>query len=149
MRRRQQTWCALVAAAAVTWLCCQAGACGDKPKKPARFAEDNPKQVDTHKAEVKFEVDKELLADKDVWVAVIAVQAPSSLWLQQTPVIASPDERVVYLGLEGALSKAEKFKVVLLSCPKGTFKKEGEVRVVDATELKVEIIDQITILRSK
>jgi hypothetical protein len=117
-------------------------------RSPARFALGNSKSVDSHVAEVKVEVDRELLDNKDIWLGVIPVQAPGSVWLQGTPVVTLEAERVVYLGLENVPTNA-KFQVVILACPRGTFEKDGEVRVRELTRLKVEILASHTIHRTK
>ena len=108
------------------------------------------KEVDQCTVEVEAEVDTALLAQKDVWIGVIPVMAPSSVWLQGTPCFAPRNVRVVYLGLENVpLRRPEKFQVVLLTCPKETFQIAGEVRVTDAIRSKVQIMDSVMITRTR
>ncbi len=114
----------------------------------ARFLPGNPTSVDSPFAEVKVEIGKELLSSRDVWLGVIPVNAPSSIWLQGARVATSKAVRIVRLGLE-RVKTHEKFQVVILSCPKGTFAREKEVRVVDVERLGLEIIDTWTIERTK
>lgn len=103
-----------------------------------------------NRARVKVELVPELVKEFDVYLAVQPQLASDTVWLQGTKLISGkPQTRAVYVGTEAELREPESFDILLLRCPKGTFKKAGPVKAGDLEDLGVEVIAAETVERLK
>ena len=100
-----------------------------------------------NRASVMVEVDRNLIKQYDVWIAVQPHLAPGTVWLQGTKLIGPKSRRVVFVGTEAALREPESFDILILRAPKGTFKKEGPVDATDLDNLGVEVLATETVER--
>src|SRR5262245_23646529 len=81
-----------------------------------------PKEVEDSRVTITVELDESLVNSKDVWLGVMPLSAPSTIWLQDAPLIrGGTQKRVVNLGTKGVPTE-EDYEVVILSFPKGKIK---------------------------
>lgn len=114
----------------------------------AKFAEGTGTLAAGAKFLVKVEVSKELFKTRDVWLGVIPVEAPWSIWMQSARLSTARAERVVYLGLEGR-QVMEKFQICICTCKKGAIRRDGEIKLSDADTYGLEILATHTVERWK
>ena len=100
-----------------------------------------------NRVSVVVEVERKLIKQYDVWIAVQPQLAPGTVWLQGTKLIAAKSKRVVFVGTEAALREPESFDILILRAPKGTFKKDGPVNATDLDDLGVEVLATETVER--
>jgi hypothetical protein len=108
----------------------------DMPDSVARFV-DPPESVTGPNTILNVEIDKPVLESRDAWVAVRPVKAPDQIWLQGSRIFTPKARQNVYLGLKGVVN--EDFEVLVVTVPKGTFKKDVAFKTSDIEQLKVEI----------
>jgi hypothetical protein len=116
----------------------------------AKFADGTAETTTGGKFTVKVEVSKELLKDKDVWIGVIPVEAPTSIWMQIPKLFTPKSTQVVFLGQENRrLDAPEKFQICICSCKKGALKRGGEIELDAIEKYGMEILASHIIERTK
>ncbi|NQV86438.1 MAG: hypothetical protein HQ492_05110 [Woeseiaceae bacterium] len=106
--------------------------------------------TDIYRATVEVTLVPELLnrSDVDVWIGVVPVMAPGSMWLQDSPLGMRISRRVIYLGLPNKVT-TEAFQVCVVTAPAGTAT-EGEVKIATLRQRGIKVVsDVLTINRTR
>lgn len=112
----------------------------------AKFVKPSEK-VREHKVVLEVEVGQDVLDKADVWVGVVPVNAPDTIWIQGAGVQTPKSQEVVFLGREGNSGDAGKYQVRIVSFPKDAVKGDGPIKVSIAKKLGMRVLASCIIER--
>lgn len=113
-----------------------------------------PDEIENNKCDVSVEVPDwsvPAVKDRDVWVLIVPAQSPDFFFPQGKALLADVkvNERIVLLGGEDPLAKAEKFSVIVISVEKGAIASDEKLGIAAYKKLTPKVLDSKTVKRSK